>query len=110
MSFNIPNPSLLGIFLVISTHSGPTLVFLYPPELSSDKILSQRRNRHEDNEDYNDQNNAPEEQKTNVKVDDEDDDGLSSEESDFSDEQFLLNEEWDSRNVNRTPTSHPARE
>ena len=100
MSFNIPNPSLLGIFLVISTHSGPTLVFLYPPELSSDKILSQRRNRHEDNEDYNDQNNAPEEQKTNVKVDDEDDDGLSSEESDFSDEQFLLNEEWDSRNVN----------
>ncbi len=27
-------------------------------------------------------------------------DGLSSEESGFSDEQFLLNEEWDSRNVN----------
>lgn len=99
MSFNIPNPSLLGIFLVISTHSGPTLVFLYPPELSSDKILSQRRNHHEDDADYNDQNNVPEEQKTHASVED-DDEGLSSEESDFSDEQFLLNEEWDSRNVN----------
>ena len=36
MSFNLPNPSLLGILLVISTHSGPQLAFKYPEDLSSD--------------------------------------------------------------------------
>ncbi|KAK6462750.1 nitrogen permease regulator 3 [Scheffersomyces coipomensis] len=38
MSFNLPNPSLLGILLVISTHSGPQLIFKYPDDLSSNQI------------------------------------------------------------------------
>ncbi|ODV81187.1 nitrogen permease regulator 3 [Suhomyces tanzawaensis NRRL Y-17324] len=36
MSFNLPNPSLLGILLIISTHSGPQLVFNYPTNLSGE--------------------------------------------------------------------------
>ncbi|KAL7666254.1 Nitrogen permease regulator 3 [[Candida] zeylanoides] len=34
MSFNLPNSYLLGILLVVSTHSGPQLVYSYPPVLS----------------------------------------------------------------------------
>ncbi|RCK63196.1 Nitrogen permease regulator 3 [Candida viswanathii] len=37
MSFNLPNPSLVGILLVISTHSGPQLVYKYPFDLSNDR-------------------------------------------------------------------------
>lgn len=36
MSLNLPNPSILGILLVVSTHSGPQLVFQYPSDLSND--------------------------------------------------------------------------
>lgn len=36
MSFNLPNPGLFGILLVISTHSGPLLVYNYPQDLSED--------------------------------------------------------------------------
>ncbi|KAI3402316.2 NPR3 [Candida oxycetoniae] len=35
MSFNLPNPCLIGILLIISTHSGPQLVYKYPTDLSS---------------------------------------------------------------------------
>lgn len=35
MSFNLPNPCLLGIVLVISTHNGPQLVFKYPNNLTT---------------------------------------------------------------------------
>ncbi|KAK6453850.1 nitrogen permease regulator 3 [Scheffersomyces xylosifermentans] len=38
MSFNLPNPSLLGILLIISTHTGPQLVYKYPGDLSSDAV------------------------------------------------------------------------
>lgn len=34
MSFNLPNSYLLGLLLVVSTHSGPQLVYSYPPVLS----------------------------------------------------------------------------
>ncbi|KAI5964400.1 NPR3 [Candida theae] len=37
MSLNLPNPSLLGILLVISTHSGPQLAYKYPTNLSSSR-------------------------------------------------------------------------
>lgn len=37
MSFNLPNPSLVGILLVISTHSGPQLIYKYPFDLSTDQ-------------------------------------------------------------------------
>lgn len=33
MSLNLPNPSLLGILLVISTHSGPQLAYKFPTDL-----------------------------------------------------------------------------
>ncbi|KAK6202976.1 nitrogen permease regulator 3 [Scheffersomyces amazonensis] len=36
MSFNLPNPSLVGILLIISTHSGPQLIYQYPENLSKD--------------------------------------------------------------------------
>ncbi|CAK7904631.1 nitrogen permease regulator 3 [[Candida] anglica] len=36
MSFNLPNSYLLGILLLVSTHSGPQLVFNYPPDLSAE--------------------------------------------------------------------------
>lgn len=36
MSFNLPNPSLLGILLVISTHTGPHIVLSYPQDVSKD--------------------------------------------------------------------------
>lgn len=38
MSFNLPNPCLLGLLLVISTHNGPQLVYKYPPTLSDNPI------------------------------------------------------------------------
>lgn len=38
MSFNLPNSYLLGILLVVSTHSGPQLVYNYPPVLSHDLV------------------------------------------------------------------------
>lgn len=34
MSYNLPGPSLIGLFLIVSTHNGPNFVFHYPPELS----------------------------------------------------------------------------
>lgn len=98
MSYNIPNPSLLGLFLVISTHSGPMLVFLYPPELNSDRILSQRRNTPQMTNEYFDQVPSQDDQRNIVTSDD--DEGLTSDESDYNDDHFLLNEEWDMRNAN----------
>ncbi|KAI5970666.1 NPR3 [Candida margitis] len=35
MSLNLPNPSLIGILLVISTHSGPQLAYKFPTNLKS---------------------------------------------------------------------------
>ncbi|CAK9437444.1 uncharacterized protein LODBEIA_P18220 [Lodderomyces beijingensis] len=66
MSFNLPNPSLVGILLVISTHSGPQLIYKYPfnwTDTSSstkrgtdNKVFStsdkdKDENQHEDDED-----------------------------------------------------------
>lgn len=63
MSFNLPNPSLFGILLVISTHSGPLLVFKYPKDLSEDseanessddeKQQQQQQSQFDDKDDYN---------------------------------------------------------
>lgn len=39
MSYNLPNPSLVGILLVVSTHNGPQIVYHYPPELSKQELL-----------------------------------------------------------------------
>ena len=38
MSYDLPNPSLVGILLVVSTHNGPHVVFHYPPELGKRKL------------------------------------------------------------------------
>lgn len=53
MSFNLPNPCLIGILLVVSTHSGPQLVFKYPPDIVNP---SKKKKAFEDvsNNDYQD--------------------------------------------------------
>lgn len=56
MSYNLPNPSLVGILLVVSTHNGPQIVYSYPPELSKQELL--RLNPEEDaqnDEDFDDE-------------------------------------------------------
>ncbi|CAI5756085.1 unnamed protein product [Candida verbasci] len=35
MSFNLPNPSLIGILFIVSTHSGPQLIYKYPFDLKT---------------------------------------------------------------------------
>ncbi|CUM64487.1 uncharacterized protein PRCAT00002092001 [Priceomyces carsonii] len=40
MSFYLPNPSLLGILLIVSSHGGPQLIFNYPEILGIDPIHS----------------------------------------------------------------------
>lgn len=66
MSYNLPNPSLVGILLVVSTHNGPQIVYHYPPELSRQKVT--RLNPDEDaqndddldDEDYEEDGPQPE--------------------------------------------------
>lgn len=58
MSYNLPNPSLLGILLIISTHTGPHLVFNYPENLSPDYV--QKANKHNRNA-YSDDDDEDEE-------------------------------------------------
>lgn len=38
MSYNLPNPCLVGILLAVSTHNGPQIIFSYPETLSSRKL------------------------------------------------------------------------
>lgn len=38
MSYNLPNPSLVGILLAVSTHNGPHFIYHYPPELSQQTL------------------------------------------------------------------------
>lgn len=45
MSFNLPNPCLLGILFVVSTHSGPQLVYQYPSNLSNSRIQKKLRKK-----------------------------------------------------------------
>ncbi|KAF6066510.1 Nitrogen Permease regulator of amino acid transport activity 3 family protein [Candida albicans] len=51
MSLNLPNPSLIGILLVISTHSGPQLIYKYPFDLSNDPSRDESKYALDDNED-----------------------------------------------------------
>lgn len=76
MSFNLPNPSLMGILLVISTHNGPQLVFKYPPNLT-DKPTDEEI----DEDEYKETHSS----------DEEDDIGETHDLSEFSDD------EWDSK-------------
>lgn len=57
MSFNLPNPSLLGLLLVVSTHSGPHIVYHYPPSLSDNNFLSESDDDFDD-EDYDPDDNT----------------------------------------------------
>lgn len=66
MSYNLPNPSLVGMLLVVSTHNGPQIVYHYPPELARQKVT--RLNPDEDaqndddldDEDYEEDDTHPE--------------------------------------------------
>lgn len=81
MSFNLPNPCLLGIMLVISTHNGPQLVFKYPPNLS-DKPLDEEL----DEDEYKVNHSSDE--------DNDDLDENPKDDSEYSDD------EWDSKGYN----------
>ncbi|EER32619.1 hypothetical protein CTRG_03044 [Candida tropicalis MYA-3404] len=74
MSFNLPNPSLEGILLVISTHSGPQLIYKYPFDLTNDrhnlKILGEQNVKLTKDNDVDD-----ELYDQNESNDDEDDEG-----------------------------------
>lgn len=53
MSYNLPCPSLIGLFFVVSNHNGPNFVFHYPPELSDATLHS--AGAEESDEDFNDE-------------------------------------------------------
>ena len=53
MSYNLPCPSLMGIFFVVSNHNGPHFVFHYPPELSN--VTLQSAGAEESDEDFDDE-------------------------------------------------------
>lgn len=53
MNEYLPNPCLLGIHLTISTHSGPQVVFHYPPA-SVDYISNKQRQSRQDSTDVDD--------------------------------------------------------
>lgn len=50
MSRNLPNPSLVGILFVVSTHSGPQLLYKYPHNLT-DRVFSLVPRKHAGTED-----------------------------------------------------------
>ncbi|CAN3373722.1 hypothetical protein DIURU_005523 [Diutina rugosa] len=54
MSFNLPNPSLVGILLVVSTVSGPSIVFNYPQDLSGQEKSSQETHIYQEEEENSD--------------------------------------------------------
>lgn len=53
MSYNLPCPSLIGLFFVVSNHNGPNFVFHYPPELSDTTLHS--AGAEESDEDFDDE-------------------------------------------------------
>lgn len=55
MSYNLPNPSLVGILLVVSTHNGPQIVYHYPPELSKQELLRLNPDEDSQNDDFDDE-------------------------------------------------------
>lgn len=96
MSLNLPNSSVLGILLVVSTHSGPQLVFQYPPDLSSDpqkKSGLKRSNKSSTLEDEEDEAEI-----ANIDDDDYIVDNTRNEE--LIDDEVDDNKEWDSRKMN----------
>ncbi|EGW33926.1 uncharacterized protein SPAPADRAFT_134999 [Spathaspora passalidarum NRRL Y-27907] len=97
MSFNLPNPSLLGVLLVISTHSGPQLAYKYPPSLNESSNIPKFK-------DVNNWHYSSEEE-------DDDDDELYGQQSssDDSDQEFTkrdlyeyssgTNSAWDTHHI-----------
>lgn len=96
MSLNLPNPSILGILLVVSTHSGPQLVFQYPPDLSNDSKKSSNLKR------TNKTSTLQRKDSDSDELDIDDDDYIADNEND---EEFVNadndeEKEWDSRKMN----------
>lgn len=54
MSYNLPNPSLMGLLLTVSTHNGPQFIFHYPPELAVESSAGKREVDLEDDFDTED--------------------------------------------------------
>ncbi|ODV69312.1 UPF0171-domain-containing protein [Hyphopichia burtonii NRRL Y-1933] len=101
MSFNLPNPSLLGILFVISTHSGPQLVFKYPPDLSNERIQKRIRRKKVKSASFG--------RNSNTDIDDtssSDDDGDAEDDYEVVDsdedsnvQEFETENEWDSSHL-----------
>ncbi|KAM9887447.1 hypothetical protein OXX79_013629, partial [Metschnikowia pulcherrima] len=60
MSYNLPNPSLEGILLAVSTHNGPQIAFSYPEHLCIRKSsrTDERPEEASDDEDYEIENDS----------------------------------------------------
>lgn len=54
MSYNLPNPSLAGIILAVSTHNGPQIAFSYPEDLCI-RPLSQNDDHANSTDEYDDE-------------------------------------------------------
>ncbi|CUM55951.1 Nitrogen permease regulator 3 [Debaryomyces fabryi] len=94
MSLNLPNPSILGILLVVSTHSGPQLVFQYPPDLSNDSKKNSSLKR-------TNKVSTLQSRVSDTEDDIDDDDYIADKEND---EEYMNEDsderEWDSRKMN----------
>ncbi|OBA22047.1 hypothetical protein METBIDRAFT_38680 [Metschnikowia bicuspidata var. bicuspidata NRRL YB-4993] len=91
MSYNLPNPSFIGILLAVSTHNGPQIAFSYPDDLSLRQLVSRTADEESRSEDDD--------------FDDEDFDAASSDEFEYlaGENQFLKAETshlWDPSHPN----------
>ncbi|RLV89290.1 Nitrogen permease regulator 3 [Spathaspora sp. JA1] len=100
MSFNLPNPSLLGIFLIISTHSGPQLVYKYPQNLNDSISSKIPKFKDVNNWDYTDSNSSEDDELYGQQ--------RSEEESDEEEEEFTKRDlfEYSNGNVNSAWDTH----
>lgn len=97
MSFNLPNPSLLGILFVVSTHGGPQLVFQYPSNLSNSRIQRKLRKKTKSAPSVADNTSSS----SDEDVFDEDDYDSVEEDASTTDEfhELHLENEWDSAHL-----------
>lgn len=78
MSYNLPNPSLVGLLLVVSTHNGPQIVYSYPPELGKQELLRQNPDEDAQNDDDFDDEDYEEDEPQNAESRDKHNMGVES--------------------------------
>ncbi|KAI5962633.1 NPR3 [Candida pseudojiufengensis] len=101
MSFNLPNPSLLGILLAISTHSGPQLVYKYPTNLHSQQQNTEKPKTTEETIDSDEDDELYEYKNNDDELDDQNgQESLVNEITDDKDLYGITNENWDIHHLN----------